>query len=630
VARRSVAAFAAVLLASIAGAAASPQEQTKPVVSSAPARDGRPQPPPTGTASIVGTVVAADTGRVVRRVHVVLSSTGSSSTPNVTLAVTTTDDGQFKFSNLPAGEFLLTASRPGFLDSTFGQKQPGDGRPGTPIALLDAQKLDRVSLPIARGGIITGTVVDDHGEPEFGAQVRALRWVMRTGERSLQVAASTSTDDRGMYRLTGLVPGDYLVSATSTDQPASEQAVALAKMRAEASAGAGDLYGAAMQELKLTVANLTGAAGSGPDEPAGYAPVFYPGTTQPASATTLTLGVSEERPAVDLALQLVPLVRVTGIVSGAAGQAGSIPVTLTPVGSPVPFPGPRTTRLAADGTFTFTGVAPGSYNVLAETANVTMAFRVVSGDQMISTIGKPDGAPEMPVLWASTDLTVDGHTLAPLALVLQPAMTLTGRLVASGAGTPPDFTRVRISAAAASSQSPERNAQVSPAKVDASGRFTVNGFIPGRYRLNVAGVASPWKVASAGVGGRDAMDLPLEVRSTDDLTGMVVTLTDRSTTVSGRLQDANGQPGPNFTVVVFPSDNRYWLPQARRIQATRPGTDGRYSVHGLPPGDYRVAVVPDVEPGQWYDPAWLQSVIAQSIAFTLAEGQQLTQDLRVK
>jgi len=126
------------------------------------------------------------------------------------------------------------------------------------------------------------------------------------------------------------------------------------------------------------------------------------------------------------------------------------------------------------------------------------------------------------------------------------------------------------------------------------------------------------------------MDVPLEVRSADDVTGMVVTLTDRSTTLTGKLQDTGGRPTSDFTVVVFPADSSYWLPQARRIQAMRPATDGRYAFSHLPPGDYRLAVVPDVEPGMWYDPAWLKAVQPQSIALSLAEGQTVTQDLRVK
>src|ERR1700683_917824 len=205
---------------------------------------------PTGTAAIAGVVAAADTGRPVRRVHVTLSSTA----PDVTLSVTTADDGHFKFSDLPAGAFTLTASRAGFIDSVFGQRQPGSGRPGSLVQLVDGQKVENLSMPIARGGVITGMVTDDRGEPEFSAQVRAMRWVMRTGERTLTIEATTTTDDRGIYRATGLLPGDYIVSATTADGPASDLAAADAKKRfAEASATGNDAA-SALAELKATMA----------------------------------------------------------------------------------------------------------------------------------------------------------------------------------------------------------------------------------------------------------------------------------------------------------------------------------------------------------------------------------------
>jgi hypothetical protein len=125
------------------------------------------------------------------------------------------------------------------------------------------------------------------------------------------------------------------------------------------------------------------------------------------------------------------------------------------------------------------------------------------------------------------------------------------------------------------------------------------------------------------------MDAPLEVRSGDDLAGLVVTLTDRTTWLLGTLQDASGRVTSDFTVVVFPFDAAYWLPQARRIQAARPSTDGHYGFRGLPPGEYRVAVVPDVEPGQWYDPNWLRQVLPSAVPITLGDGERRTQDLRV-
>jgi uncharacterized protein (DUF2141 family) len=618
------------VLAPVAGAARQGVGKPPMPQTTAPARDGQ-APPTTGKSILAGTVVAADSGKPVRRTRVGINNPAG----NVSLSATTDDQGHFKFTDLPAGLYTVTASRPGFIDSIYGQKQAGSGRPGTPVTLLEAQDLENLSMPIARGGVITGTVLDDRGEPEFGAQVRAMRWVMRTGERSLVVGATASTDDRGQYRLTGLLPGDYIVSATSSEQPAaSNEMAAVAKMRAAEISASGDpSAAAAIADLRALMARLSSDDPS-KDPASGYAPVYYPGTTLAASAQAVVLGVSEERASIDVALQLVPMTRVSGTVAGAAGNGGSVQVTLTPTGTAVPLPGPRTVRMGSDGRFSFSAVQPGSYNVMATApqGGDMISFKI-SGDGMAAAMangrGGSGGAPEFTQLWATTDIVVDGRPMTPLALVLQPGLSVTGRIVASGAATPPDFTRMRINLAVIGN-GPERSASLTPTSVDASGRFVITGVVPGHYRMNVAGVPPVWSIGSVITNGRDAMDFGLELKPGEDSAAAVVTLTDRSTTISGTLQDSNSRPASNYTVVAFALDAAYWLPNSRRIQATRPSTDGRYSFHGLPPGDYRLAVVPDVEPGQWFDPAWLRQIGTASVAVTLGPGATVTQDVRVR
>jgi protocatechuate 3,4-dioxygenase beta subunit len=119
--------------------------------------------------------------------------------------------GRFAFSALPEGRYNLSASKAGHINGSYGQRSPG--RPGTPIQLADGQKLE-VQLQITRGGVITGTVLDEHAEAIPGTPVRALRYVMQSGQRTLQSAGSGQTDDRGVYRIYGLQPGEYIVYAT--------------------------------------------------------------------------------------------------------------------------------------------------------------------------------------------------------------------------------------------------------------------------------------------------------------------------------------------------------------------------------------------------------------------------------
>jgi Carboxypeptidase regulatory-like domain len=142
-------------------------------------------------------------------------------------------------------------------------------------------------------------------------------------------------------------------------------------------------------------------------------------------------------------------------------------------------------------------------------------------------------------------------------------------------------------------------------------------------------LGGPWTLESVMVGGRDTLDFPLDIGPNEDVSNVVVTFTDRTQELSGTVQDASGRPASDFTIIVFPADTHYWQPQARRIASARPGTDGRFTFRGLPPGDYRMTAVSDVEPGEWYDPAFLSQLVQASIPISLGPGEKKVQDIRL-
>jgi len=173
------------------------------------------------------------------------------------------------------------------------------------------------------------------------------------------------------------------------------------------------------------------------------------------------------------------------------------------------------------------------------------------------------------------------------------------------------------------------------AQVQPDGRFTLEGVPPGRYILRASGGggATPGSLPivqkSAIAGAEDTMDVPLEFTGEQDLSGVVITMTDRLTELDGTLTESTGKPGNDYTIIVASADTRYWTPASRRILTTRPGADGKYSFRNIPPGDYTIAAVTDLEPGGQYDPEFLKALSAASIRVTLTEGTKKTQDLRV-
>ena len=309
--------------------------------------------------------------------------------------------------------------------------------------------------------------------------------------------------------------------------------------------------------------------------------------------------------------------------------------------SRVPGMNVRSARLQADGRFTFSAVPPGRYTVSARATQMTSegpaapamaAAMADSLDKMraMAAAGANVGDPRTTdTLWAMAEVVVGGGPPPPVMLSLQRGMAVSGTVAFDGVAAPADLTRVRVMVTHAADGSGAIQAPTREAPVDATGRFTIRGVVPGRYRVSASGGLPAVSVLeSAPFGGRDALDFFLDVRPGEDQMSGVLTFAPRLSELTGLVQDATGKPATDYTLVVFPADYGYWLPSTRRIQATRPASDGRFSLNNLPAGDYRLVAVVDAEPGQWFDPAFLRELLPGSMAVTLAKGEKRTQDVR--
>ena len=601
--------------------------------------------PRTGTAVVSGVVMTDEsTPQPLRRAQVTLMATDQ---PIIKTALTDAR-GRFTVPELPAGRYSLSASKGGYVRMSYGAKRYD--RPGTPINLSDGEKMTGLSMSLPRGSVITGTITDETGLPASNVQVRLLQYKMQLGERTLQPAQMANflgetTDDRGVYRIYGLPPGEYVVAATPRNTNIGEiRASTDAEIRAAL---------AAIQQPAPPP--QPGQPLPPPKEPVtvGFAPIYFPGSVTLNGAATISLGPGEERGGVDFPLQVVRTAKIQGQVVVPAGVSPqSVTLTMLPAGPQV---GPgilgstfinRVTP-GADGTFTYNAVPPGQYTINARASaggegrgragggrGEVFEYQMINGAQII-------GGPAMgsgPSYWATADVNADGSAISGVVLSLQPGLTITGRLEFKGSRLPPptDFTRIRVSLSPAPTGGVGMVVGAPSAQVDASGKFTVSGVTPGRYIVNAfvpapqgAGPGLNWNLQSAVFKGRDALDYMLDVGANDDLSGGVLTFTDATQQVTGTLQDQTGRPAPDYTIIVFAADKRYWVPQARRIRTTRPGTDGRFTIGNLPTGDYRIAAVVDIAAGDANDPAFLEQLIPASVPVTLADGERKVQDLRI-
>jgi uncharacterized protein (DUF2141 family) len=556
--------------------------------------------PVRGTAVISGVVVSDDAeARPVRKARVTCSS------PDVSGHTTITDDrGRFVFTGLPAGRYSVGASKVAWVAVSYGAKRPL--RPGSPVPLADGQKLDIV-LRMARGSVITGVVLDQNNQPAATIPVRALRQAIVSGERRLVSAAESTTDDQGTYRIFGLAPGDYVVGAAAR--------------------------GPGGAELRLTSdADVRHAAAANPRTPpppdrnVTFTTIYYPGSTMASQASLVSVRAGEERDGVDITLQLVPTARVEGTVSlPGAPLPRSAEVNLVASGSSElsgsPFDSLRSGGPAPDGSFSFANVPPGQYTVHARAAR---------------PIERPDGAPAGPplIVWASAQIVVDGENITGLNLSLEPGLTISGQVRFEGTGLKPpaDLKAIRVTAAPAEVRG---SVAFAPAAVTVGpdGRFSIAGVTPGRYRLTASfpgsGRPGGWLLKSVMATGQDSLDAPFTMQPDQHVLDATITFTDRLAQVSGRVRDDGGSAAPDRTVVLFPVELSLWAPQSRRIQGVRPAADGAYVIRNLPAGNYLLAAVDDVEPGEWFDPAFLQRLVPAAVRITIADSEPKVQDVRI-
>ena len=558
-----------------------------------PKRDGAA--PLGGSATIGGAVTAAgETPTPIRRALVTLSSGMAGQ-----VQVTTDDRGRFVFESLPAGRYTLTAEKPAYVKTFYGSRRAGHG-PASPIAISDGQRITDISMRLMRGAVIAGSIVDEQNQPVAGAQVRVYQPRIVNGERRFVEPPGpidwATSDDRGRYRIYGLVPGEYAVRSTGGGGVALDvRLMTPAELE--------------IADRALRTAPDPKAAGSEPDPPrVTRAGMYYPGVIDVSQAQTITVEAGEERTGVDIRSVLVRSSRVEGVMVGPDGQpVFKTLVGLANVSAASLWSSPGSIRTGPDGRWVIPSIAPGRY--------------------MFFGTGAEGSGPI--TLWTQLEIEVGESDVTGAVLQFLPGVSVTGRIV-TGAGSTsrldPTALRVSLTAVTAISGAALALPRATPA---ADGSFALDVVPPGRYRVAVTG-ASSWFLHSAVTSGRDVLDGTLEIRQGQNIEGLVLTLSDRPAVISGTMFDRLGRPTPEYSIVVFSTDRSHWTSSPRRISgAVKLGSDGRFSVSGLPAGEYYMAALVDPDPASLTDPAFLEQLAAGAIRVSLAEGERKVQDVRI-
>lgn len=548
-------------------------------------------------------------------------------------------EGRFFFADLPAGEYYLQATKDGYAPGSYGQRRArGQSQR---VSLGEAERRTDVTLRVWKYAVIAGAVSDEAGEPVVGVAVRALIKDVVAGRArysSMEVApelvAAMTTDDRGMFRLSQVLPGTYVVLVPST-----QTTVPVAVMDGQGATLRSDLFWAGVMEVsplgqprtqqvgELALLTLNRVLIPPQPSPDGrlqvYLTTYFPAAMTASAATPISLEAGEERADLTITMRPMAAVRVSGRL---VTPDGSVPPrttillvgeamadVVTPVGSGPGHVGLETVTGMSDATgrFTLLGVPPGDY-VLTH-ANRFLSRNLRQG---------------LPAYWVSQPVTVGSENVTNLTVALRPALRVEGRVhfrEGTGPQAPPPLPVLVVF------ETPSGE----------PGQFAVEG---ASDTLTFSGVAAGgqyiarpvefygWFVQSVTLDGKDITDRAFDLQA--DATSLVVTYTNRPSRVSGTVTDERGAASATAVVLAFPVDPQRWsgYGASPRILKNVPTTrSGGYTFEHLPPGDYYVVAIEAAESGGWQDPATLEVLAGRATRLSVSAADSLkTLDLRLR
>jgi hypothetical protein len=506
-----------------------------------------------GTATIHGRVIAGDSGQPVRRAQVQLLATDS----RIGRMVTTDPVGRYEITGVPAGRYLLRASKAPYLDGWYGQMRADES--GRPLDVRDDQTLE-VDIALPKGAVVAGRVVDEFGDAAEDARVTLLR-ADRTNVSNVTTSGGPTgvTDDVGAFRLFGLAPGEYVLSAAPSSR----------------------IVGPPLD------------AG----ERAQYATTYFPSTTLPGQAEVFTIAAGQTIG--DMLITLVPgrSARIMGTAVDSGGRPMSGQVIATSRGENFPgSDGLVRGSIRPDGTFTLDAPTTGRY--LLQAVNRT-------GDER-----------------AIAESVVSGADVEGVRLVGVKAVTASGRVVREPAMTLA-ATGLRSLGIVPSPADDDGAVALSmfagPTPINEDGTFETRAW-PGRVHLNVF-ASEEWIVRTVRHRGVDVTDRGIDFIPNENISEIEIELTNRVAEVIGTVTDSRGRRATDYSVLVFPEDPERRALTPRYVRSGRPDQHGEFRVGHLPTGAYRAIALDRLDDEQPRDVEFLGRLAAAATPFTLGEGE---------
>ncbi len=524
--------------------------------------------------SVRGTVFS-NTGEPLRKAEVTLRSTrggvGYPGAPAVMpgIAVTTTDaGGNYSFDAVPPGTYVLSVQKAGHVRTEYSARGSGAGPTGRAAAssfqVSAGGTTSGIDVRMMPHAVVTGKVTDEDGEPVMHASVQVIRERWTGGRRQYLQMNSDATDDRGEYRIAGLLPGRYYLQA-SANRPMFMHEIG--KPRTDGTA----------------------------DQ--SYVALFYPGVSDLGQAQALNLTPGQETRGVDFVMRKASTWRIRGNVLDESGKP-MMNASVMALPADTGMVGGRSMGLVRgpEGKFEISGITPGNYTLIVNRG----------------------GGREEPRQTGRMTVSVGSRDLDNVVVQLQRQFEISGLVRIDGESAGVSLTGVRITLEPLEPGLMFMSGGGNGA-VTASGTWTTGGVSPGRYRILPVTLPAGTYLKAVMAGGQDISG---GAQISSAASGIEVVLGTKAPDVSGTVLNAEKQPVTTGTVFLVPDAARRDRPSAYKSASL--GDGGTFRFSSVPPGQYTIYAMSEVEDGSWYDPEFIRQMEGRGVALKLAEGQAET------